>query len=160
MAGRRTKITPDIEDYVKQRRRQGLSHRAIQAELTARGTPVSLGAVHKICPDASGLVPVSDAATTPTTTVPTLDGAVPEDADIATLDALEAEWRTTAEQAKAAGNTNAYVALTRLIRDVVTMRKKLRPPPVQRPEDSIDYVRAGEDAADKLHKLLDEALRG
>jgi hypothetical protein len=173
MRGKRTRVTPAIEAYVRDRRRQGLSHRAICVELEQMGTPLSLGACHKIAPASSSVTAdgrvllnvdakpdgarvAPEAATEATEAAPM---GIPDDADMATLEALQAKWQAMSEKAEAAGNLSGFIALQRLLRDVVTQKRKIRPPPVEKPEDNPDFVAAGQRAAERLHRLVDEALR-
>ncbi len=183
MPGKRYKVTPEIEAYIHERRRCGLSHRAIVDELAAKGTPLSLGAVQKIAPARpTGVttrdghvrlnVPARPSGATetrpqdaggPAPAPPSVDAStgvlVPEDADLATLERLEREWQEASVKAKSDGNLSGFIALQRLLRDVVVQKRKLRAPPAEKPEDHPDFVRAGERAAEQLHRLIDEALR-
>ncbi len=179
MPGKRYKVTPEIEAYIHDRRRCGLSHRAIVDELAAKGTPLSLGAVHKIAPASPTGVTTRDGhvrlnvparapsatetppptSEAPTPPPPDADVLVPDDADLATLEKLEKEWQDASATAKANGNLSGFIALQRLLRDVVIQKRKVRAPPAEKPEDHPDFVRAGERAAESLHRLIDEALR-
>lgn len=171
MAGKRGRVTPAIEAYVLERRRACLSHRAICAELEAMGTPLSLGAVHKIAPATAPRAtqtPVlgHDGARVGTAVeyAPAGDGGaaaavLPDDADLATLERYQAKYEAMAAEAEKVSNLQAFIALQRLLRDVLDRKRKWQPPPVERPEDNPDFVRAGELVAERLHKLVDDALR-
>jgi hypothetical protein len=173
MAGRKTKTTPAIEAYVKQRRTAGLSHKAIQGELVQMGTPLSVGAVHKIAPGKTATAVTSDARVVlnhqaklePDTDA--IDGAqvdavlalLDDDADLATIEESLASGQRMARAAEEVKNLAGWAVAQRIIAKAVELRRKFRPPPVEKPEDNPDFVAAGQRAAERLHRLVDEALR-
>lgn len=167
---RKSKIEATTRAYVVQRRRDGLSHEAIAAELVQRGTPLSVGTVHKIAPGAPGQAPTKStkarasaagraapAAAPPSTPAVELP---PDDADVATLDGWIASTQKLADDAAKVGNLTGFASLQRLLQSALEKRRKIRPPAPPDPDANPDLVQAGRRAADELHKLIDDALKG
>jgi hypothetical protein len=174
--GRTSKIPEEVAEFAREQHyRRGKSHRQIEAALKARGTPLSLFSVQRLAPGPAGAhgggkavlarqameqaaEPSVDetAATGQAGALPALPG---DDADIATLDRWIAQAQELADQAAAAGNTQVWANLWGKMQTALDRKRKLRPPPVERIEDSPDMQRAAERAAERLHLLVDEVLK-
>lgn len=135
----KTKVTPEIAEYVIERRARGTPFPAIAAELRARGTPVSVGTIHKIAPrgklrgqpaTAKGLI------ATGSLPPPPADGD-----GIAQLDAYVAEINALKEEAKRERNIGLWNDLHRLLVQTLALRHRAAPPPPP-PEVSRDDVAA------------------
>lgn len=175
--GRKPTIPEAVRDYVREARyRRNLSHRAICAELAGRGIKLSVGACNEIAPGSIAGVKAPAKASAPAQGAPARgEGAAVSDAgpppplepppkpnddtDIAALDRWIAETEELAKQAKLDKNLAAFASLQRVLKGAVESRRKMRPPAAPNPDDNPDMMRLGKLAADRLHKLIDDALR-
>lgn len=177
------RLSEKLVQAIVDERKKGHSAHGIVKALAAKGTKVSVGSVHSVI---AGTHPVAGKASSPAPKVaaapapapaPTpappkrakaakpapdapaaevpLEGP-PEDADIATLDRWIAEHEALAKKAQTDGDLSGYAAVHRLLQRALESRRKFRPPPTQ--EDTPDMVKAGADAAKRLHELVDRAL--
>lgn len=149
MAGRPS-VPPEKRDQIPVLARQGWSQQRIAEHLG-----LSIGYVNGVLKKPTPASPPSPPVDEP---APALD-VIPDDADIATLEALQRKYEAMSKTAEADGNLQLFIALQRLIRDVLDRKRKWQPPPVEKPEDNPDMVRLGEEVAERLHKLVDDALR-
>lgn len=177
MAGK-SSIADETKAFCRDRRRVGLSHRAIVEELKARGTPLSLGTVQGIVP-AGSKPPASPVAAPPETPVakvrPRAPKAAdapkatpepleapplpPDDADMATLDRWLGSTQLLCDFAEKEKNLSAFASLQKLMQATLDRKRKMRPPPAPDESASPDMVAMGQAAKARLHKYIDEALR-
>lgn len=161
--GRPSKITPEIQAFILERRRKGLSHRAIVEELAGRGTSVSLGTVQRAAPARRRRDPVSEpprpASTLAQDALPppsTSDG--PSDDLETLLKASLADLNKAVAAAASDENQGARVAAHRVIAQIGTLLEKMRPPPIVNPNEAPDMVAAAAEARELFHAGLERVL--
>lgn len=162
-----SKTSQELVDIVVELRRKGRSHRRIVDELKARGTPLSLGAVHRIAPAKKtklvevGPAPKRRPPARPKRTVEEvteLMEAPPAGANIDFLESLLADAKEMQQAVKTDGNVADLVRLMSAASKLVDHIDRLRPAPPKNYDDQPDMVEAARAGTTKLHGLLGNIL--
>lgn len=157
---RTSTLHPTVRDRIKELRSTGRTREQIQTQLAAEGVVMSTGAISNVCRGGVQTKPPgSPVATDAAPVARRAEGG--DESDPATqLRELARLAKELATVARAEGNLSGFTQCVRTISLCVAQAEKLTPPTPPDPEANPDWIAAAKRAREKLHDMLNKALKG